>query len=131
MNTHIGTAKAVHGALESPYRGVGNSRTEYYVWSRNDAAGTPLHVARWSCDDDKVIASLHASELFAHLFNDIWLRKSRAPRAARKHIQRTVATDGRRNDRFRPGCVARNNSGKAGVRSDSQDACNAARCRVD
>src|SRR6266849_1662300 len=131
MDTHVGPAKAVHSALESPHSGVGDSRTEYDVRSRDDAVGASLNVAGWSCDDDKVIASLHPSELFAHLLNDIWFRKSGAPRAARKHIQRAVATDGRRNDRFRPGCVAGDDSRKARVRSDSQDAGDAARCGID
>src|ERR1700693_5986900 len=98
MDAHIGPAKAVHSALESTHSGVGDSRTEYDVRSRDDAIGAPLNVAGWSCDDDEVIASLHPSELFAHLFNDTWLWKSGAPRAARKHVQRTVATNGRRNN---------------------------------
>src|SRR5450759_3727512 len=115
MNAHVGSAKAVHCGLEAPNCGVGDSRAEYHVRSRDNAAGASLNVAGWSRYDDEVIASLHACELLAHVFEDICLRKSGAPRTARKHIQRTVAADGRRNDCFRPGRATRDDSGKPGV----------------
>src|SRR5512132_2292587 len=100
-----------------------NARTQYYVRSGDDAAGTALHVAGRSRDDDEIIATLHPGKLFPHFFHDIWFGQPSAPGAARKHIEWAVPADGRRNDRLRPGSVSRDDSRKPRIRPDPQHAC--------
>ena len=51
--------------------------------------------------------------------------------SAGKHIQRPVAANRGRYDRFGPGRASRNDSGETWVRPDPQNACDTARCWID
>src|SRR5689334_14634335 len=98
MNSEIEISQACDGLLEPRDSRVHSANTQYYIGRGNDARWATLYVGGRRSDDDEIVAPFHSRKVRADSFGNVRIR-SAAAASARQHIQCSITSNRRRDNR--------------------------------